>query len=152
MRLADFLSEKSVEFDLIPHRATHDAQRLAATLHVSGREVAKTVLLRANGGFKYVVAVLPANKSIDLARLSKMLGGSHVELATEIEISQHCPDCEFGALPPFGSEYDMTTIVEKSLTEDEEIVFEGNTHEEAIRMKFEDFRHIEEPLIGSFAK
>ena len=152
MKIADFLAGRSVDFNVIPHRATHDAQRLAATIHVSGREVAKTVLLRANGGFKYFVAVLPASKSIDFARLSKMLGGSHVTLATEVEIAEHCPDCEFGALPPFGSEYDMTTIVDESLVEDDEIVFEGNTHDEAIRMKFDDFRHIEEPLIGRFVK
>lgn len=149
MNVADFLRERNIKFDLIPHRDTHDAQRLAATIHVPGREVAKTVLLREHGGDSYAVAVLPATKAVDFERASQMLGGSKLELATEVEISQQCPDCEFGALPPFGSQYGMKTIVDESLTADEEIVFEGNTHHEAIRMDFEDFRQIEQPLIGN---
>lgn len=152
MNVADFLSERNVEFDLISHSETHDAQRMAATIHVPGREVAKTVLLRANGGYVYFVAVLPAHKAVDFERASQMLGGSKLDLATEVEISQRCPDCEIGALPPFGSQYGLKTMVDESLTEDEEIVFEGNTHHEAIRMDFEDFRQIEQPLIGSFVR
>ena len=150
MQVADFLKERQVHFDLLPHRETYDAQRMAATLHVSGRDVAKTVLLRADGGYTYIVAVLPANKAIDFERASQMLGGSKLELATEIEISNHCPDCEMGALPPFGSQYGMQTIVDESLLQDEEIVFEGNTHHESIRMNFADFQHVEEPLFGCF--
>ncbi len=152
MNVTEFLVERKVQFALIRHREAHDAQRLAATIHVSGREVAKTVLLKADGGFRYVVAVLPANNFVDLELASKLLGGSKLELASELEISKHCPDCELGALPPFGSQYDMKTIVDLSLAEDDEIVFEGNTHSEAIRMRFEDFRQIEQPLAGWFAR
>jgi Ala-tRNA(Pro) deacylase len=79
------------------------------------------------------------------------LGGAKVELATEVEIGAHCPDCEFGVLPPFGSWYGMRTIVDSSLAEDEAIVFEGNTHAEAIRMRFDEFRQLEDPLIAPFA-
>ncbi len=150
MNVADFLNERNIEFDLIPHRETHDAQRMAATIHVPGREVAKTVILRTNDGITYFVAVLPANKAVDFERASQMLGGSKLNLATEVEISQHCPDCEIGALPPFGSQYGMKTMFDMSLTEDEAIVFEANTHHEAIRMEFEYFRRIEQPLIGNF--
>lgn len=107
MIVSEYLKEKRVPFELIPHRETFDAQRMAQVLHVSGHEVAKTVLLKADRGFVYVVAVLPANRNIDLDRASQMLGGGKLELATESEISQHCPDCEVGALPPFGSQYDM---------------------------------------------
>jgi Ala-tRNA(Pro) deacylase len=151
MNVDNFLSERNVAFDLIPHRDTYDAQRMAQVLHVAGREVAKTVLLRADGDYAYVVAVLPATKHIDLAKAGKVLGGTKLELATEVEIAEHCPDCEFGVLPPFGSQYNMRTLVDESLTEDEEIYFEGNTHHESIRMKFADFRRLEEPLIASFA-
>ena len=150
MNVPDFLTDRKIPFELIPHRNTYDAQRMAATIHVSGREVAKTVLLRAADGDSFVVAVLPANTSVDFDLASRLFGGSKLELATEAEISAHCPDCELGVLPPFGSQYGMTTIVDKSLTEDDEIVFEGNTHHEAIRMKFGDLRRVEEPLIGSF--
>jgi Ala-tRNA(Pro) deacylase len=147
MNVAEFLDERNVKFDILPHREEYSAQRIAESLHISGKEVAKTVLLRANGGFRYFVAVLPATKSIDLAAASTALGGSRVQLATEVEISSHCPDCEFGVLPPFGSQYAMKTIMDESLLPNEDIVFEGNTHHEAIRMKVSEFCRIENPLI-----
>jgi Ala-tRNA(Pro) deacylase len=151
MNIPDFLRQEKIKFELIPHCDTYDAQHLAQAVHVSGRLVAKTVLLRADGGRTFVVAVLPANRSVDLDRAAEVLGGGQVELATERELAQQCPDCETGVLPPFGRQYGMTTIVDESLLEDEEIVFEGNTHHEAIRMKLKDYRHIEEPLVGRFA-
>jgi hypothetical protein len=93
----------------------------------------------------------PPAKTIDLSKASKLLGGSKLELGTEFDIEKHCPDCEFGVLPPFGSRYGMKTIVDTSLTEDEDIWFEGNTHDEAIRMKFAEFCRLEQPLIAPFA-
>jgi Ala-tRNA(Pro) deacylase len=152
MNVADFLESQQVDFSVVPHQETFDAQRMANVLHVSGNDVAKTVLVRANGGFSYLVVVLPASKQIDMSRLSHMIGDSKVELATELEIGEHCPDCEFGALPPFGSQYGMRTVVDRGLAGDKEIVFEGNNHHEAIRMRFEDFRRIESPLVGDFAR
>jgi Ala-tRNA(Pro) deacylase len=137
----------------VPHQPTYSAQRLAHELHVPGREVAKTVLLRtgANGGYQFVVAVLPANKHIDFQRAANLLRQGEVQLATELEIAAHCPDCDFGVLPPFGSHYGMRTIVDSSLAEDREIWFEGNTYNEAIRMKFDDFRRLEKPWVAPFA-
>lgn len=152
MNIVEMLKEKRVAFDVMPHRETYDAQHLAQALHVPGREVAKSVLLRADGGYRYFVAVLPATKHVDMHRASELLGGSRLELASEREVCEHCPDCEFGALPPFGSHYGMRTLVDESLTGDDEIVFEGNTHHEAIRMKFEDFRRVEEPMVAWFAE
>ncbi len=151
MNVQEFLSEMQVGYDAITHRNVYDAQRLAQELHTPGSEVAKTVLLRADSGYEYVVAVLPATKTIDFDKVSAALGGSKIELATEIEIKEHCPDCEMGTLPPFGSQYGMKTLVETSLTKDEEIVFEGNNHHEAIRMRYDDFQRIETPLVTKFA-
>ena len=150
MKIGEFLQQQKVRFDRLPHPATFDAQRMAHVLHVPGREVAKTVLLRCRED-RYVIAVLPATKSIDLKRVSQALGGALLELATTIEIGEHCPDCEIGALPPFGSRYGMKTIVDEGLTSDEEIVFEGNTHHEAFRMQFKDYRRIEKPIVADFA-
>ena len=152
MNLHNYLQERHVAFDVIPHRETHDAQRMAEAVHVSGREVAKTVLLQANGGYKYFLAVLPANKVIDFEKAAKILGGAKLTLATRTDVVAHCPECEPGALPPFGSQYDMQTIVDQSLIGEDEIVFEGCSHREAIRMKFEDFRRIEAPLIADIAR
>jgi Ala-tRNA(Pro) deacylase len=152
MNVAKFLERGHYPFDRVPHRSAYTAQHLAHELHVSGREVAKTVLLRANGGYNYVVAVLPATKKIDLKKASQLLGDAKLELATEYDIAVHCPDCDFGVLPPFGSRYGMQTIVDSTLADHEEIWFEGNTHEEAIRMGFDEFRRIEEPIIAPFTK
>jgi Ala-tRNA(Pro) deacylase len=151
MKVSELLKTRQVKFDVITHPDTYDAQRMAQTLHVPGREVAKTVLLKEPGSATYVVAVLPATRTVDFKRASAMLGGGQLELASEDELSQLCPDCEVGALPPFGSQYGMRTIVDQGLTDDEEIVFEGNSHHEAIRMRFVDFQTVEQPLIGSFA-
>ena len=150
MNVKNFLTEKNVEYEVVTHRATYDAQRLAQAVHVLGQEVAKTVLLRAGDQQPYVVAVLPSTRNIDFAKAARALGSSHAELATEIEIGEHCRDCEVGALPPFGSQYKMKTLVDESLAKDEEIVFEGNTHEEAIRMKYQDFLRLEKPLVADF--
>ena len=151
MNVQQFLSDKHTHYEAIPHRETFEAQRLARELHTPGSQVAKTVLLRADHGFRYIVAVLPAPKTIDFEKVSCALGGAQIELAPESEIRAHCPDCEEGALPPFGSAYGMKTLVDESLATEEEIVFEGNNHHEAIRMRYADFHRIEEPLTTQFA-
>jgi Ala-tRNA(Pro) deacylase len=152
MNVATFLAERKCEFERIPHKPTYSAQRLAQELHVPGQDVAKTVLLRVNGGNQFVVALLPASKDINFEKVSKLLGKGRVQLATEFEIAAQCPDCDFGVLPPFGSRYGMKTIVDASLADDLEIVFEANTHNEAIRMKFDDFVQLEDPLVAPFAQ
>ncbi|MCC9608735.1 YbaK/EbsC family protein [Blastopirellula sp. JC732] len=152
MNVTEYLHEKQVNFEKILHPNAYGANRLAQTLGVSGHQVAKTVLLNADGDYTSVVAVLPADKSVDLRAAAQMLGDCKLTLATEEQISQHCPDCEVGALPPFGSQYHMHTIMDASLLEYENIVFEGNTHHEAIQMTASDFRMIESPLVGHFAR
>jgi Ala-tRNA(Pro) deacylase len=152
MNVAAFLDEIKCEFERIPHEPTYGAQRLAQELHVPGQDVAKTVLLRVNGGKQFIVAVLPASKNVNFEKASKLLDKGKVHLATEFEIAAHCPDCDFGVLPPFGSRYGMKTIVDSSLADDFEIVFKANTHNEAIRMKYDDFAQLETPLLGSFAQ
>ncbi|HTQ39058.1 MAG TPA: YbaK/EbsC family protein [Pirellulales bacterium] len=152
MKLQDYLHDRQVNFDVLPHEDTFDSQHLAEAVHVSGRQVAKTVLLRMDHGYQYAVAILPATHLIDLEAVSKLLGGSRVELATEYEIAQRCPDCEMGVLPPFGTMYGLETVMDETLRHAEQIVFEANTHQEAIRMAGEDFMKLENPLVGSFAK
>lgn len=152
MKIAEYLKERDVSFDVMDHPETFEASRLAKQLHIPGCRVAKTVLLNADHGYVYIVAVLPADQQIDFELASDALGGSCLTLASEAEISEHCPDCELGVLPPFGSQYGMKTVVDDSLAKVDEIVFEGNRHCEAIRMKFEDFRHVEEPLVAQIAR
>ena len=151
MKLQEYLTDRQVTFDVLEHDDTFDSQHLAQSVHVSGRQVAKTVLLRMDHGYRYAVAILPATHLIDLEAAGRILGGARMELATEYEIAQRCPDCEMGALPPFGSMYGMETILDESLKDAQQLVFEGNTHHEAIRMAGEDFIRLETPIVGSFA-
>lgn len=152
MNLVKFLEERGITFELLPHRDTYDAQHLAQALHVSGHQVAKTVLLRADSGYTFLVAVLSATRKIRMDKASAALGGARLELGTERELAEHCPDCEFGVLPPFGSQYGMRTLVDDELSLGEWILFEGNTHHEAIRMRFADFQQLENPLIAPFSE
>ena len=153
MKVTQFLGDQGVQFDAIQHRDTFDAQHMASAVHVPGREVAKTVLLSVDHGHmtSFVVATLPATKMVDLAKVANALGHGDVALASESEIARRCPDCEIGAVPPFGSQYGMKTLVDESLTSDEEIVFESNSHHEAIRMRYRDFEKIEKPWICSIS-
>ena len=151
MKITDILDQARVDYKVYPHEETFDAQHLAAALRVSGHNVAKTVLLRANGDFAHIVAVLPASRTLDLGRVSKAFGGAEIRLANEVEIAEHCPDCEFGILPPFGSKYDMKTVVDSSLAQHEDVFFQGDVHTEAIRMRYSDFANIEHPLVVDIA-
>jgi Ala-tRNA(Pro) deacylase len=150
MRLDEVLTQRHVPFERLCHRPTFTANRMAQTLHIRGKEVAKSVLLRAGSG--YVLAVLPATHQVDLGRVREELGGDSVELASEHEAERLFPDCEPGAHPPFGSLYNIQTLVDASLSDDKDIVFEGQNHEEAYRMAFQDYQAMEHPRQGSFAR
>jgi Ala-tRNA(Pro) deacylase len=149
MRLDDLLVSRHIAYQRLPHRRTYTANRMAQALHVKGRQVAKTVLVRTGGG--HALAVLPATHHIDLEQLGEDLGGERVELASEDEMGTLFPDCECGAVPPFGSLYQVPTIMDDSLADDECIVFECADHEQAIRMSMRDYEAIEHPRRGHFA-
>ncbi len=149
MKLDDFLNQRQVPFERLEHPTAFTASRIAKVLHVPGQEVAKTVLLHVDD--VYVLVVLPATHHVDLQRVRQQLGATRVELASEAEMQRVCPDCEPGAIPPFGSLYHLTTLVDETLAEDEEIVFESQSHHEAIRMAYRDFQEQEHPRLGHFA-
>jgi Ala-tRNA(Pro) deacylase len=150
MKLDEFLDSRHVGFERLRHPPAYSANRVAQALRVPGKEFAKTVLLRTGSG--YAVAVLPASCRVDLESARADLGEDCVEMACEDEIEQLFPDCEPGAMPPFGSLYRLPTIVDESLAEDEQIVFEAQTHEDAIRMAYRDFEALEHPRHGHFAR
>lgn len=152
VNIREFLGRNNVSFDVLQHRETYEAQRMAQAVHVSGHHVAKTVLIRVGDPNEYVVVVLPASRNIDFDEAQKVFGGKKIELANEKEISQKCPDCDVGALPPFGSQYNMKTVVDRSLTQDDVIVFEGGLHSESIRMKYADFARLECPEVVSVSQ
>jgi Ala-tRNA(Pro) deacylase len=148
MNVREFLEMEHVPFDVLPHRSTYTAQDLAQSLDVPGDNVAKTVLLNVDNQF--MLGVLPATHQISVAMLEKCLNATSITFATEEELSRVFPDCERGVAPPFGTQYGLVTIVDQSLTDDEHIVFEGNSHSEAIYLRYQDYEKIEHPRVATF--
>jgi Ala-tRNA(Pro) deacylase len=148
MRVLQFLADQHISFEEMVHAPAFTSQNLAKSLHISGHAVMKSILLKGPGGF--VMAVLPAAQRIDLARLTTLHGGP-VRLATVAELYEYLPDCEWGALMPFGRLYGFTTILEATVGLDTAIVFEAQRHATAIRMSCRDFVRLERPERLAFA-
>ncbi len=148
-RLKELLDKNKVRYTTMTHSPAYTAQAAAATLHVPGKELAKTVVVKA--GEEMVLAVLPASYHVNLKKLGEVLG-KPVRLATEDEFAGLFPDCELGAMPPFGVLYDLSVVADRVLAEDEEIVFNAGTHRDAIRMSFKDFEKLAKPQLASFAE
>jgi len=150
MHLEQFLKNREVWFEVIKHRPTFTAQTTARALHIAADEVAKTILLRADG--HDVLAVVPAGASADLSAIKKLLKTDDVTLVYESDLLAKFPDCEEGCLPPFGSQYGMQTVLDESLSNEPEIVVEGNTHAEAIRIRYQDYVKLERPLVANIVQ
>ncbi len=148
-RLKELLDKNKVRYATLTHSPAYTAQAAAATLHVPGKKLAKTVVVKA--GEETVLAVLPASYHVNLKKLGEILG-TPVRLAAENEFASLFPDCELGAMPPFGMLYGLPVVADRVLAEDEEIVFHAGTHRDAIRMRFEDFEKLAQPKLASFAE
>jgi Ala-tRNA(Pro) deacylase len=144
-KLKKFLENHDVKYVSISHSPAYDAQRIAALAHIPGKELAKTVIVRIDD--KFSMAVLPASCRVHLGHFKVAVSASHVELATETEVENLFPDCERGAMPPFGNLYDMDVYVAEQLTEDEEIAFSAGSHTELIKMSYKDFERLVMPKI-----
>ena len=146
--LFEILDSRNIKYSTIEHTPAYTAQEIAAKSHTPGRELAKSIIVKLDG--RLVMVVLPASRRINFDRLKKITGAKTVELATEREFADLFPDCQLGAMPPFGNLYDMAVLVDESLTDDEEIVFNACNHHELIRMAFEDFTILVQPRILDF--
>jgi Ala-tRNA(Pro) deacylase len=151
MYTVDFLRGRSIWFESLLHSPASSSTRRAHNVHIPGRRVAKTVLVKA--GDRFVVVVLPSTMKIDLVRLGAVMGlpAADLRLATGDELLGIFTDCEPGVVPPFGGLYDLATVFDASLVEVGELVFGGNTRHEGLRMHSRDYVAIEQPLIGAFA-
>jgi Ala-tRNA(Pro) deacylase len=147
--LKEYLDLKKIPYEHQVHRTAYTAQEVADEERISGMMVAKTVVFKADN--RFVMAVLPAPMKVDLVNLKAALRAGEVRLATETEFKGLFPDAEVGAMPPFGNLYGIPVYVEESLTRDPKIVFNAGTHQDTIRMNYEDFSRLVEPKICSFA-
>jgi Ala-tRNA(Pro) deacylase len=152
MYIVDFLRSRGIWHEVLLYRPASSSAKRAANAHISGRKVAKAVMIKTGDAF--VLAVLPATRWIDLARLSAIVGSptTLVRLATRAELLATFGDCEPGVVPPFGRLYGLRTLVDPELAASREIVFGANTRHEGLRMRFDDFRALEEPVLASFAQ
>jgi len=147
--LTKFLDDKGVKYVTIRHSIAYTAQEAAASAHIPGDELAKTVIVKLDG--KMSMAVLRAPDKVDLDLLRGAAGASEAELATEDEFKGSFPHVEPGAMPPFGNLYDMPVYVEESLAEDEQIAFNAGSHTELIQLAYADFARLVEPKVANFA-
>ncbi|RMD82681.1 MAG: deacylase [Candidatus Dadabacteria bacterium] len=136
-KLKRFLDDNGVKYVVIRHSPAFTAQEVAASAHIPGKELAKTVLVRIDG--RLAMAVLPASYQVDFGLLAGVAKAGKVELASEDDFRDCFPGCELGAMPPFGNLFGMEVYADESLADDEEIAFSAGTHSELIRLRYEDF-------------
>jgi Ala-tRNA(Pro) deacylase len=144
--IRDYLREHHVRVSWLHHPRAVSASRLAEALHVSGRRVAKPVIVRADG--RFWMALLPANEELDVDRLARVLGADGVRLAEEGEFQRLFPDCELGSEPPFGGLYQLPVVMDERLANAPTLVFRGGSHEDAVEMRREDFQQLEHPRVA----
>ncbi len=149
-RLENMLAESGADYHVIVHDPAFTALEEAAATHVPGRNWAKTVVVLLDGS--PALATLPATRRVDPDKLRRVTGATEVELATEEEFAELYPDCELGAMPPFGNLYGQTTFVDESLREDEHIAFHAGDHRTAIDMTYAAFEELVGPVPGDFSE
>jgi len=142
-RLKEFLDRENIKYVSIAHSPAFTAQEIAATTHIPGKEIAKTVVVKIDG--KMSMVVTPASEQVKLNKLKEALGAAKVELASENDFKNSFPDCETGAMPPFGNLYDMKVFVSQALREDEQIAFNAGSHSELVRLPYTEFERLVGP-------
>ena len=147
--LKKLLESNGVTYEPLHHPPAFTAQEVAAAEHVPGREHAKVTVVRA--GDRLFFAVLPASRKVDFRKLAALVPEKDARLSSEEEFRDLCAGCEPGAMPPFGNLFGMETVVDRSLEKDERIVFQAGTHDESVRMRYDDFKRVARPRIGDFA-
>jgi Ala-tRNA(Pro) deacylase len=145
LRILRHLETEGVSYQLISHPPAFSAQKIAAAAHVPGREMAKTVMVKVDG--QLAMAVVPADRTLDLGQLRAATDAEAVELATETEFRDRFPDCEGGAMPPFGNLYRVPVFVADEFERMELIAFNAGNHREIIRLRFADFFRLAQPRV-----
>jgi Ala-tRNA(Pro) deacylase len=148
-KLKEYLDSMNVKYAVISHPLAYTSQQIASITHIKGKELAKTVMVKIDG--KMAMVVLPASYKVNLELVKIATGATTASLATEAEFQDLFPDCEAGAMPPFGNLYGMDVYAEEKLKEDREIVFNACSHLELIKLDYKDFERLVIPRIGRYA-
>lgn len=148
-KLKALLDRNGIDYEIIPHFTAFTAQETAAAARIPGREVAKTVMVKIDGSMAMVV--LEAPDHVDLGRLREIAGAASAELASESEFRDLFPDCEPGAMPPFGNLWDLPVFVDQRLREDERVAFAAGSHTELMRLAYSDFERLVNPAVAELS-
>ncbi len=149
-RLESYLRDNQVPFQVQHHARAYTAQEIAASEHISGKLLAKVVIAKADD--KLIMLALPASHRVHESTLTMVLGANDARPAHEDEFRDAFPDCEVGAMPPFGNLYGVPVVVDRSLAEDETIVVQAGTHTDTLSLKYADFARLVEPAVVEFAR
>lgn len=150
MDLRSHLDQLGVEYQWHHHDAAYTARSLAQTEHVSGKKVIKPVVVNADGHF--VLCALPANEYIDLEQLRAELDAEDTQLASEPQLGEIFRDCELGAEPPIGGLYGLPTLMDRALADQDRVVFQAGTHEDAVQMSMQDYMRLAKPRVVRFGR
>ncbi len=150
-RTLSFLDEHKVPYEVLTHRSAFTSQDVAASLHVSGWNVAKVVVVQAAGAPAFVV-VLPAACRLDLQALARVTGKQALTLASEGELRALFPDCELGAMPPFGNLYGVPVLVDACLPRGHEFIFQAGSHSQVVRLSYGDFERLVRPVVADVCR
>lgn len=148
-KLREFLDSQRIAYTSISHAVAYTAKEIAALTHISNRELAKTVIIKIDS--ELAMAVLPASYDVDLSSLRAATGARSVNLAKESEFKSRFPECEIGAMPPFGNLYGMAVYVDESLTKDKDIAFNAGSHNELLQVSYADFERLVNPKVLRFS-
>lgn len=144
-RLKHFLDDRNIKYVTIMHSPAYTAQETAQSAHVRSGELAKTVVVKLDG--RLAMVVLPASQKVNLNLLKAAAGASEAELASEAEFKDKFPECEVGAMPPFGNLYGMEVFAAGTLADDKEIAFNAGSHTELLKVAYKDFADLVQPRI-----
>ena len=149
-RLKEFLNDSNIKYVTIRHSIAYTAPEIAAAAHIPGKYLAKTVIVKIDG--KMAMAVLPSTHKVNFHLLREDCGATEVELASEGEFKDLFPECEVGAMPPFGNLYGVEVLVDQTLAEDDEIAFNAGSHTELIKLAYNDFEELVKPKVVKFSE
>lgn len=149
-KLTEFLDARKVRYVTVEHSPAYTAQEIAASAHIPGKELGKTVMVKL--GPKMVMLVLPASYEVNFKTLREALNVEDIRLADEEEFKRLFPGCEVGAMPPFGNLYDLDVCVAESLSSNEEIAFNAGSHRELIKMAYKDYEELVKPQVLKFSE
>jgi Ala-tRNA(Pro) deacylase len=149
-KLREFLDSQNVAYMTISHRVAYTSREIAALTHISSKELAKTVIVKIDGTM--AMAVLPASYDVNLPALRSGAGARRATLAKESEFQDQFPECDIGAMPPFGNLYGMNVYVDENLAKDKDIAFNAGTHDELLQVSYADFARLVKPTVLNFAE